>query len=74
MTILYFGQIRGITKLSQEAISFEGDLQQLRSYLIEKYPALAQVDFVFAVNKKIMTNVNLSAADEIALLPPFSGG
>jgi molybdopterin converting factor small subunit len=47
----------------------------LRALLLEKYPQLEGVEFVFAVNRQIVhQNTWLGQNDEIALLPPFSGG
>lgn len=74
ITLLYFGQIQGITKLSKEEISFIGSLNDLRTILFEKYPNLQAASFVFSVNKKICTACSINERDEVALLPPFSGG
>lgn len=52
-------------------------LKDLKKYLVELYPALNvdDVDFVFAVNRVIINeDVTISSQDEIALIPPVSGG
>lgn len=52
-------------------------LKDLKKYLLELYPALNvdDVDFVFAVNRVIINeDVTISSQDEIALIPPVSGG
>lgn len=52
-------------------------LKELRKYLKELYPSLGlnEINFVFAVNKVICNeNVKVSSSDEIALIPPISGG
>lgn len=52
-------------------------LKKLRKYLEELFPSLGlnEINFVFAVNKVICNeNVNVTSSDEIAILPPISGG
>jgi molybdopterin converting factor small subunit len=56
----------------------------LRERLLQNYPKLAQVPFVFAINYKIVPVFEantpypsvfaITPFDEIALLPPISGG
>jgi len=74
MTILYFGQIQSITSLAKEEINGASNLIELKNKLIEKYPKLANANFVFSVNQKILEEATLKENDEVALLPPFSGG
>ena len=54
---------------------------ELRKRILQTYPKLAQIPFVFAVNYKIAdesttntANTTITSSDEIALLPPISGG
>jgi molybdopterin converting factor small subunit len=52
-------------------------LRKLRKYLEELYPSLGLngVNFVFAVNKVICNeDINVKSSDEIAIIPPISGG
>ena len=52
-------------------------LKELEKCLKELYPSLYtnEINFVFAVNKVICNeNVNVTSSDEIAILPPISGG
>ena len=52
-------------------------LKKLRKYLEELYPSLGlnEVNFVFAVNKVICNeDINVKSFDEIAIIPPISGG
>jgi len=52
-------------------------LKKLRKYLKELYPSLGlnEVNFVFAVNKVICNeDINVKSSDEIAIIPPISGG
>jgi molybdopterin synthase sulfur carrier subunit len=74
ISILYFGQIKSITSLAKEEWSTVSNLEELKTALVEKYPKLSTANFVFSVNQKISENVDLQDNDEVALLPPFSGG
>jgi len=52
-------------------------LKKLRKYLEELYPSLGlnEINFVFAVNKVICNeDINVKSSDEIASIPPISGG
>jgi MoaE-MoaD fusion protein len=52
-------------------------LKKLRKYLEELFPSLGlnEINFVFAVNKVICNeDMNVKPLDEIAIIPPISGG
>lgn len=74
ISVLYFGQIKSITTLAKEEHSDFSTLGELKNHLLEKYPKLSTANFVFSVNQKITMESNLKEGDEVALLPPFSGG
>jgi molybdopterin converting factor small subunit len=49
----------------------------LRERILQAYPELNQIPFVLAINYKIMSEMSttmVTGDDEIALLPPISGG
>ena len=48
----------------------------LREWLIAKWPELKHTTFTISINRKIVNEPNhpISLNDEVALLPPFSGG
>ena len=75
MKIIFFAQLEEFTGSSVlEHPSFR-DLDQLRSYLHNKFPELGNANYAIAVNHKIVNgNCPLHEQDEVALLPPFSGG
>lgn len=61
------------------AISLEienpGSSEALRRLLLEQFPALQSLTFRMAIDRKlIQAETDISAGQEIALLPPFSGG
>jgi len=74
MNVLLFGLLADVT--GDSAIEMEAtDTDTLKKNLLNKYPALNNYRFQLAVNrKKIENNILLHGDDEIALLPPFSGG
>lgn len=77
LNILLFGSLTEIT--GKSALTLETDqitdVQQLYSYLLKQYPGLAGKQFRYAVNQSITgAHHPLHEGDEVALLPPFSGG
>lgn len=80
INIKLFGILRERMKSNNLDIPIKDNsilLKDLKKYLIELYPELNvyDVDFVFAVNR-VITNedITISSHDEIALIPPVSGG
>jgi molybdopterin synthase sulfur carrier subunit len=68
-----FGQLSEITGKSFEVDV--NDTDQLVAVLHDRYQALGNIKYLVAVNRKVVTgNIQLSPADTIALLPPYSGG
>ena len=52
-----------------------GDLESLVNQLKQKYSGLTETQFSIAVNQDVTKeNLELSDGDEVALLPPFTGG
>lgn len=77
INVLLFGSLTEITGESSIRITSEmaSDVQLLHSYLLEKYPSLATKTFQYAVNQELVDKAHaLQDGDEVALLPPFSGG
>ena len=73
--ILFFGVLSEVAGKQGEEISFSGDLAALVVLLKQNYPALNDYQFSVAINQDISTeSKELSPGDEIALLPPFTGG
>jgi sulfur-carrier protein len=71
----------GITReiIGQREMTFEGDVQTvaaLRTELEKKYPALSSLKSLFiAVNNEYAEESQpIRQTDEIALIPPVSGG
>ncbi len=77
MRILIFGKLGDIVKSSELIIEIEKpmELDSFKSILFKREPALMQEKFAISVNQKLsMDDTILHNNDEIALLPPFSGG
>ncbi len=81
LNVKLFGILRERVKSSNLVISIKNNsisLKDLRKYVLELYPALDlnDINFVFAVNRVIITNEDITVfpQDEIALIPPISGG
>lgn len=75
MTVLTFGSVTDIVGKSSIDMDGVATTDELRVKLESTYPALRNITFAIAVNKKIVTtSTPLVAAASVALLPPFSGG
>ena len=80
LNIKLFGILREKLKSNSLIIPIHDNsisLKELGKCLKELYPSLNinEINFVFAVNKVICNeNVNVTTSDEIAILPPISGG
>jgi len=73
--ILFFGVLSEETGKSEEEIPFSGKMSDLLDLLKQKYPSLSKHQFSIAVNQDISSqSIELRGGDEIALLPPFTGG
>ena len=80
LKIKVFGTLREKLKSNTLSIPINNNsisLKELKKFLNELYPYLSrnEINFVFAVNKVVCNkNIELSSSDEIALIPPISGG
>ncbi len=64
-------------KLGTDSLEIEnpGSSEALRRLLLQQFPALQSLTFRMAVDRKlIQVDTDLTSGQEIALLPPFSGG
>lgn len=74
-TIKAFGMLA--EKLPQQEFEFpyQKNSQELLKALGKKFPVLEDLRFSLAVDKQVVQgNIILKGNEEIALLPPFSGG
>lgn len=73
-------RIRAFGKLAEQAgseliVPAVKDTRTLRSALLDLNPVFSEVPFRIAVNRRLVDqDVQLNPSDEIAVLPPFSGG
>lgn len=79
MRILYFAQLRDATGCSEEDLPVQESLStpELWDKLIERHPALAKYrsNVRMACNQEYLTaSETITDQDEVALIPPVSGG
>lgn len=75
LNIKYFGLIAEVTSCNEESLETNSNtISELREELYNKYPVLINKDFQVAQNREVVSNDSKITGDEIALLPPFSGG
>lgn len=75
INILAFGQVATVTGNSLVLEENAKDINHLKTILGKQYPALKELKYSIAVDKKLIhENIKLEDNATIALLPPFSGG
>jgi len=75
LNIKYFGLIAEVTHCNEETIEFtDSTISELLEFLFGKYPELRTKDFQVAQNQEIVSFETIVSGEELALLPPFSGG
>ena len=75
LKIKYFGMLAEISGCSEEELEFsKTSVSELIETLFERYPPLKEKDFQVAQNHEITSREMPVTENEIALLPPFSGG
>ena len=73
--VLFFSSIAEELGLNNIIIENIPTTKELLEFLYSKYPGLKNKKFRIAVNKQLISgNKKLNGGDEVALLPPFSGG
>lgn len=77
--VLYFGQLRELAQKREEPVEIAAGatVQQLFEHIAQSFPALRNFDDVIAigVNQTFAArDVELHEGDEVAMLPPVSGG
>lgn len=75
INIKYFGQLAEVTQREEECIEFsKNTVSELVESLFVKYPSLKNNPFKVAQNQELVSNDKKLTGEDIALLPPFSGG
>lgn len=75
LNIKYFGLIAELTQCNEETLEFSNTtISELLETLYNKYPELKTKDFQVAQNQEIVFNDTNISGEQLALLPPFSGG
>jgi molybdopterin converting factor small subunit len=73
--LICFGQLAEALGWTARQLPCPDHTDALRMQLLESFPQLASMRFTVAVNRNIAhTNVPLKPGDQVALMPPFSGG
>ncbi len=75
MKIKTFGKLTDIIN-KELVVVFPLTIADFKPLLLKEFPELKNMDFGIAVNHQLLHDADyiLNESDEIALLPPFSGG
>jgi molybdopterin converting factor small subunit len=64
-------QITGVSELNSDAEDTDGLVKEIAA----RFPLLVNLTYLIAVDRNIVqTNTFIKAGQELALLPPYSGG
>lgn len=75
MKVFFFGRLKDITGTKTIELENFRKLSELKEFLFHKFPELRKQTFSISVNFEIVSeDIELKENDEIALLPPISGG
>jgi sulfur-carrier protein len=77
ITIKYFGVIAEETGVNEEILNLDSqeyDVESLKNHCISKYSLTDTQSIRVAVNQNLGAFGPLKNGDEVAFLPPFSGG
>lgn len=81
ITVLFFARGRELAGRSETSVevAHASDTAQLLKYLLEEYPKLAEImeTSVFSLNQEYLApnqKIQLKDQDEVAIIPPVSGG
>ena len=73
--VLLFGMLADVAKQNSIEIENACDTDSLLNKVYEMNNAFRETKFVITVNKKVIKlNQPINENDEVALLPPFTGG
>ena len=75
VTILAFGQLAELTGKQSWKLQDITDITALKQSIETSFPAISNINYLVAIDKKIIKeNAPLADQSIVALLPPFSGG
>lgn len=73
--LLLFGVLTDITQTHELELDAAPDIESLRTEMCSRFPDLAEYQYSVAVNQRIVRdNAQLNDGDEVAFMPPYSGG
>jgi len=75
MKVIFFGVLSELAAKSADEFEFAGTVQEFRTMMSDKYSGFSDQKYQIAANQKIVKDEHvLSGNEELALLPPFTGG
>lgn len=75
INLVFFGNLAEIGENKSINIETLRNTSDLINYLNEQFPTLKEKKYLVAINQKMIKGTQeLKEGDEVAFLPPFSGG
>jgi len=75
MKVLFFGVLSELAAKSADEFDFAGTVQEFRKMMSDQYSGFSDQKYQIAANQKVVQDDHvLEGNEELALLPPFTGG
>lgn len=75
MQVRLFGMFAEALEVETVTVNSSGTVADIRKALLDFHPVFRQVPFRIAVDRRLaLENLQVSEDQEVAALPPFSGG
>jgi molybdopterin converting factor subunit 1 len=78
ISVLFFGQVLQVTGVSMKEFDYFGGMtcETLLTLIAKEYPKTTEIlkSCMVAVNMEYQSNIELCDGDQVAIIPPVSGG
>jgi molybdopterin synthase sulfur carrier subunit len=75
VNVLFFGILAEVTKTGNKVYRNIKSITVLKLMITDDFPEIAHYKFRISVNRElVLDDVELKNGDEVAFLPPFTGG
>ena len=75
INLLFFGVLTDVVGQNKIELEEMQDLQSVKQYVMKEFPKVMEYSHIISVNREIIgDNKDLQDGDEVAFLPPFTGG
>lgn len=75
VNVTFYGVLAELAQKPSISLHGVSNTDELKQQLLQQYPDMAKHNFIVAVNNQLINkNTSITNGDQIAVMPPFSGG